>query len=505
MLDGVTRSQPRPASVTARLSLVVLLASLILLSISASPVAGRTSYQVEASYDVSVHLAWDTGRVHVKTRIELHNTSGGPLDRIVLNTVAAKLGSIRNLKARIDGAAVKPAVSGQTITLTPEAPLAEDATATIWVAYRARLLTTNVGRNYLWSRLDGVAHLYRFIPWISRRIPFGSQAHGEPFLTPVSPSVRVVASSDRRLVWATTGRRVSKEGRAFTFVAENVRDFVMTASPSYRTTRGSSLDGETRIVAFTKSVSGRRLIQLARRELDRYERKTGIDYPYPTYHIAESGGGLPMEAPGLIWIPGSRSAADYPFLVSHETAHQWFYGIVGNDQSTDAFADEALADYFSRRAHLSIRPSRCRIDRLDRDIRRYSTACYFEVIYVQGARFLDRLRRDFGGPAFIRAVQTYSDDHRMGIGSNAKLLEAFRAEMGETVVKRFERRFPSIYGPNGLKATPAPTADPEAATDPEAAADPEEGEAEEREAEEGGLGDAEATPSPLPDQGLAAG
>jgi hypothetical protein len=174
---------------------------------------------------------------------------------------------------------------------------------------------------------------------------------------------------------------------------------------------------------------------------------------------------------------------------------------VGNDQSTDAFADEALADYFSRRAHLSIRRSRCSIDRLDRDIRRYSTACYFEVIYVQGARFLDRLRRDFGGPAFIRAVQAYSDDHRMGIGSNAKLLEAFRAEMGEAVVKRFERRFPSLYGPNGLKAPalaaePEATAGPEAANDPAATAGPDATPGP----EEGG-----ATPSPLPDQGLAEG
>ena len=69
---------------------------------------------------------------------------------------------------------------------------------------------------------------------------------------------------------------------------------------------------------------------------------------------------------------------------------------MGNDQSTDAFADEALADYYSRRAHLSIRSSRCKTDRLDRTIKSYSGACYYEVVYVQGARFLDNLRRDYG-------------------------------------------------------------------------------------------------------------
>ncbi len=168
-----------------------------------------------------------------------------------------------------------------------------------------------------------------------------------------------------------------------------------------------------------------------------------------------------MEAPTLIWIPGFRSAADLPFLVSHETAHQWFYGIIGNDQSSDAFADEALADYFSRRARLSIRPSRCPTDRLDRDIRDYSTRCYFEVIYVQGASFLNDLRRDFGGPAFLRAVQAYSADERLGIGSNAKLMEAFRAEMGDRVLKRFKRRFPSLFPlPASVGDGAGATADP---------------------------------------------
>ena len=154
---------------------------------------------------------------------------------------------------------------------------------------------------------------------------------------------------------------------------------------------------QTAILAHTLSADGRRWIALARDELARYEKLTGVPYPYPTFRVAESAAGLPMEAPGLIWIPGSRRAADHPFLISHETAHQWWYGIVGNDQSTDAFADEAMADYFSRKAHLSIRGSRCRRDRLDRDIRDYSSACYFEVDLHPGRRLprgaAPRLRR----------------------------------------------------------------------------------------------------------------
>ena len=37
-------------------------------------------------------------------------------------------------------------------------------------------------------------------------------------------------------------------------------------------------------------------------------------------------------------LPGLRTA-------SHEVAHEWFYGLVGNDQGRDPWLDEAFATY----------------------------------------------------------------------------------------------------------------------------------------------------------------
>ena len=55
------------------------------------------------------------------------------------------------------------------------------------MAYKARLRTTSRNRAYFFARLNGVAQMYRVIPWVSRKIKFGSGDHGEPFVTPVSP------------------------------------------------------------------------------------------------------------------------------------------------------------------------------------------------------------------------------------------------------------------------------------------------------------------------------
>jgi hypothetical protein len=425
---------------------LLLIVSLLAVLLPASAASAATSYDLEARYAVNVHLDWDTRWVDVRTTIDLRNTSGRSIDRLELNSAAVKLGGHRRLKAKVDGAVVGASVIGQTIRVPLGRTLAPGDEARVFVRFRSRLTTRATNRSYYFAKLNGVAQLYRVIPWVSRRIPFGRGDHGEPFVTPVSPRVQVTVSSDRKLVWATTGRRTKKVDRkTFTFVATKVRDFNLAASPRWSTASGLSKNGKVRIVAYARRHDARRLVRLAREEIARYTAKTGVAYPHATYRVAETGGGLAMESPALIWIPASRAPADLPYLVSHETAHQWWYSTVGNDQSTDAFADEALADYFSRRAHLSLRSSRCATDRLDREIRAYSDLCYFEVIYIQGARFLDRLRRDYGKKRFMAAVRAYTRDNRHDVASNARLLEALRAELGDGVLERYNRRFPSLY------------------------------------------------------------
>jgi hypothetical protein len=431
----------RLRAVAAVLVLVVLAAL-----VPAATVSAASSYDLETRYTVGVHLDWDTRWVDVSTTIDVRNTSGRAIDRLDLNTVAAKLGGMKNLRARVNGASRKVTRMGQTLIVPLGFDLANGASATVFVAYRARLQTRSGGRSYFFAKLDGVAQMYRFIPWVSRRIPFGTSNHGEQFVTPVSPRVEVTVSADRKLKWATSGRQIKKlSERKYRYLAKDVRDFNLAASPNYKVSMGKTYNGKTRIIAHTVRHNGKRLVQLAKQEIARYASLTGVPYPHQTYRIAETGGGLAMESPALIWIPRSRPASDHPYLVSHETAHQWWYSTVGNDQSTDAFADEALADYFSRKKHLSIRSSRCQTDRLDRATQAYSDGCYFEVIYVQGARFLDKLRKDYGSDKFKAAIRSYTRGNRDDISNNARLLEAFRAEMGNGVLPRYRNRFPSIY------------------------------------------------------------
>jgi aminopeptidase N len=175
-----------------------------------------------------------------------------------------------------------------------------------------------------------------------------------------------------------------------------------------------------------------------------YQSRVG-PYPYATFKVVQSAGGYGMESPGLIWIPYGVGSANLRYLVAHETAHQWFYGIVGNDQARQPFADEATADFLARFITGTRRASRCSTATLDRTIYAYSSSCYYEVVYIQGGNLLDQARRRMGSTAFWAALREYIADHRYGITGTKTLLQALDDATPVDLSRLFAPRFPKYY------------------------------------------------------------
>jgi hypothetical protein len=66
-------------------------------------------------------------------------------------------------------------------------------------------------------------------------------------------------------------------------------------------------------------------------------------FPYPELTVAITPGqGDGTEFPAFLQF-GDVPAGQVPALAAHEVAHQWFYGLVGNDQARDPWLDEAFA------------------------------------------------------------------------------------------------------------------------------------------------------------------
>ncbi len=407
----------------------------------------RTSSRVTATYRATLDLDFGTRAIGVDSTATITNATGGPIDRVELNTIAAPLGGLRMRGAWVDGMAATAAakVTDQTIVIPLGGVLPEGATTTVRVKYGATLRTSLSGSSWLFTRANGIANLYRWLPWVSRATPFSRPNHGDPFVTANSPFVRVTIRTDRKLVIASTGDRtsISADGLTQVFEARDVRDFTVTAAPDFRTR--STRVGDTTIRTYYRSGANAALILDAAADAFRSMQTRLGDYPHPTFKVVQSAGGYGMESPGLIWIPYGVGSANLRYLVTHETAHQWFYGIVGNDQARQPFADEAAADFMARFVLGLRRGSGCSTARLDRMIYDYSAACYYERIYIQGGNLIDDARKRMGSTRFWAALRGYVAANRYGLIGNVDLLEALDDGTSQDLWSLlFRPRFPSL-------------------------------------------------------------
>ncbi|HEY0443936.1 MAG TPA: hypothetical protein VGC90_06925, partial [Candidatus Limnocylindrales bacterium] len=317
----------------------------------------RSSYALSVTYDAAVTLHYDDRLLRVDSVMTVTNASGASIDRIELNTIAARLGGIHIVGASVAGKAVSVTVDDQTLVVPLGGVLADGATVQARIVYTSHLRADLAGSNWMFTRTNSVIDAYRWLPWVSRRIPFTRPNHGDPFITPTSPSVRVRITTDRPLVLATTGDRVAASGLTQTFVAENVRDFTITAAPDYRTS--SAVVGATTIRVFYRAGGpGSTMLSAAKSALSKMSALVGT-YPYRTFKVVQSAGGYGMESPQLIWVPTGVATANLPYLVHHETGHQWFYGLVGSNQPYEPFTDEAATDFLARYVLSQRRASRC--------------------------------------------------------------------------------------------------------------------------------------------------
>jgi len=418
----------------------------------------RTSLDLAAVYAVDLTVDVATGALRVVTTIGLTNDSDGGIDRLELNTIAARLGEIDVTEASVDGRPVDIEIDDQTVVVPLGGILPEGEVAEVQLTYAATLRPDLDGSDWLFSRAGGTLALYRWIPWVSRATPFDRPNHGDPFVTPSSPRVRIHVATDRPMVLAAAapdpgptpgpgpgGTDPGPAARAWTFEVNDVRDVAIVLAPDFAVTTGEAEGIPIRAYTRPGGLDGQRLVAQAAHALTTEASRIGVEYPLPAYSVVETTGGYGMESPGLTWIPRGTTAANLPYLVHHETAHQWFYGLVGNDQQAQPFADEAAADLLARTVLGAIRASRCDPAPLDRPITRYSQACYYEVIYIQGGNVLDDVRAAMGSEPFWAAMGDYVEANRDGLGGTRQLLEALRAASPVDLLPILRARFPDLY------------------------------------------------------------
>jgi hypothetical protein len=221
----------------------------------------------------------------------------------------------------------------------------------------------------------------------------------------------------------------ARGGPPYRYHLDQARSFAFSVSPSFVVQEVDTPAGKVIGYTFAEHESaGEAAVEAASEALNLYSELFG-PYPHGSLSVVEASFGDGMEYDGLIFVSQGYyhsydgSARNYLTLLSaHETAHQWWYGLVGNDQAMEPWLDEALSTYGELLYYERFHPDDVdwwwlfRVNVygpqgwMDGSIYDYdSFRSYVNATYLRGAQFLDQLRATVGDETFLSFLKAYAD------------------------------------------------------------------------------------------------
>ncbi|MFJ5927511.1 M1 family aminopeptidase [Kitasatospora sp. NPDC092948] len=260
--------------------------------------------------------------------------------------------------------------------------------------------------------------------------------NGESFYT-LASDYTVTLDHPSSLLVPATGTSVDTPGSSgrtiTTATAKSVREFAWAAGPFSRISGTSPAGVAVNVysVSGISSSSAQSMLTTAKSAVDSHAARFGA-YPYGELDAVIDNnfwfGG--MEYPGFVLDLVSTTA------LTHEIGHQWWYGIVGDDEYNSPWLDEAFTDYATDLAlgstgtncwnSVSWASSAEKITNSmaywDANSSRYST-----VVYNYGKCALHDLRRTIGDTAMTTLLHDYAAAHWYGVSTTAEFKAAAQA------------------------------------------------------------------------------
>jgi len=279
-------------------------------------------------------------------------------------------------------------------------------------------------------------------PWIFGEYLVYPQADFEVILDVENPALVVAASS-----------LAEQDGDRFQYHLEEARNFVFSISPDYVVLE-DEVNG-TIVYGYVFSpylVPGRAAFNATLEALALYSDLFG-SYLQPSFTMVQADFNHGMEYEGLYFQSrgffDTYNGTEKSYLITiavHETAHQWWYGQVANDQAMEPWLDEALCTFSELIYYERLYPqavdwwwaTRVNFYELtgviNRSIYDYGEfvdqyLAYRNATYLQGAKFLNVLRIILGDEAMISFLGEYADRFDKQIASG----EDFFSLLGEYV------------------------------------------------------------------------
>jgi Peptidase family M1 domain len=354
------------------------------------------------------------------------NRSADPLARVWLRLwsngvqgCSTRAISISNLHGGIPG---DLGVGCTAVPVTLDTPLAPGDRVSIGFDLTIRL----PARNDRFGVYGGLALVGNAIPTLAVLDDEGWHlepyvAFGESFYSVVG-RYRVRLDVPTGLDVPATGplvaRRTEGDRTILSYAADDVRDFAWAAGDLSLLT-GKAGDVTVHVwyrATMIEAARARTMLGVAEDAVSTYSRAFGT-YPYPDVDVVLTAFQRfkGMEYPGIVFANPEQD------VVAHELAHQWWFGIVGDDEYAEPWLDEAFATWSQ---FLPSHPwQNCDAydwpsagARLTNDMAYWrSHPDEYGTIYAGGGCMLANLAHRFGLVRFEHVLARYAAEHWLGV------------------------------------------------------------------------------------------
>ncbi|PTX64885.1 peptidase M1-like protein [Melghirimyces profundicolus] len=243
----------------------------------------------------------------------------------------------------------------------------------------------------------------------------------------------------------------------------NVRDFAAVITKDYEPVRGKA--GKTKVnLWYQKGMEdvAQELHDAAIAGMEFFGKYFG-PYPYKEVDVVlgETGYGIAgMEYPGLVTSldkittrKGERPAVN---VVAHELAHQWWYGVVGNNQVKEPWLDEGLTTFSEflfmeekmgeDERDLLVKAAE-RTDEINREkgitsvesLYQYSDPIYGLMVYTRPAAMMWKLVDKLGKDKVLEIMSTYYDRYRFQTATTRDFIRVASEVAGQDLEPFFDR------------------------------------------------------------------
>lgn len=410
-------------------------------------------------YHLELQIAEDMRTIAGREEVFYTNREETPLEAIYFRLFPnLASGSTTVSDLTINGEPVEPSFEAENsaMRVALPTPLAPGEPVVIAMDFAVTVPAGEGGNYGTFAFLNGVLALAHAYPMIAVYDDEGWNIEIAPTIGDVVYAdasfylVRVTAPVSQ--VIAASGVEIAREEgpvqQTVTFAAGPTRDFYLAASETY--TVSTTTLGETTVNSYAPAdltVGGELALQQAVAALTSFNDRFGR-YPYTEFDLVSTTTfALGVEYPGIVAIlvdlyepgesgGGPSNTALLESVVAHEVAHQWFYGLVGNDQIDEPWLDEALAQFLTLVYYTDVHGPQGangfrgslegrwrRVDRADipigMPVAGYSPEEYGAIVYGRGPLFIEALSEAMGPEVFAEFMRDYFKNYEYQIATGA--------------------------------------------------------------------------------------